>query len=223
MRLQTTPPLMTLWRLTYKILHRRLIRLPTLKMQSRRTMMMPARLCSPSSFSRHRFRHSTRFALIHCLLIRYRIQQLLQLLLAASKLLLLQHLRLCSIALILTRYRMCARSRKEPSRITTRAVLKSATIGKPLASPRPAVTAKSRAVNKLLLVGRKLKRFFPTLGNFVAKVSMYNPDTDSYCLFYPSDDHEEWLPLSEVDKLLGCPKAGLEMRNKQTLWRSATL
>ena len=31
------------------------------------------------------------------------------------------------------------RSRKEPSRITTRSVVKSATIGKPLASPRPAV------------------------------------------------------------------------------------
>ena len=60
------------------------------------------------------------------------------------------------------------RSRKEPSRINTRSVLKSATNGKPLASPRPAVTAKSLAVNKLLLVGRKLKRFFPTLGNFVA-------------------------------------------------------
>jgi hypothetical protein len=60
------------------------------------------------------------------------------------------------------------RSRKEPSRINTRSVLKSATSGKPLASARPAVTAKSLAVNKLLLVGRKLKRFFPTLGNFVA-------------------------------------------------------
>jgi hypothetical protein len=46
----------------------------------------------------------------------------------------------------------------------------SKTSGKPLASSRPAVTAKSLAVNKLLLVGRKLKRFFPTLGNFVAKV-----------------------------------------------------
>jgi hypothetical protein len=34
----------------------------------------------------------------------------------------------------------------------------------------------------LLLVGRKLKRFFPTLRNFVTKVSMYNPDTDSYRL-----------------------------------------
>ena len=52
------------------------------------------------------------------------------------------------------------------------AVLKSATNGKPLASPRPAVTAKSLAVNKLLLVGCKLKRFFPTLCNFVVKVSI---------------------------------------------------
>ncbi len=31
---------------------------------------------------------------------------------------------------------------------------------------------------------------------------MYNPDTDSYPLFYPSDNHEEWLPFSEVVKLL---------------------
>jgi hypothetical protein len=93
-------------------------------------------------------------------------------------------------------------SRKETSRINTRSVLKSATSGKPLASPRPAVIAKSLAVNKLLLVGRKLKRFFPTLGNFVAKVSTYNPDTDSYRLFYPSDNHEEWLPFPEVVKLL---------------------
>jgi hypothetical protein len=54
----------------------------------------------------------------------------------------------------------------------------------------------------LLLVGRKLKRSFPTLGNFVAKVSTYNPDTDSYRLFYPSDNYEEWLPFSEVVKLL---------------------
>ena len=94
------------------------------------------------------------------------------------------------------------RSRKEPSRITTRTMLKTATRGQPLAPPRPAVTAKSLAVNKLLLVGRKLKRFFPTLGNFVAKVSGYNPDTDSYQLFYPADNHKEWLPFSEVVKLL---------------------
>jgi hypothetical protein len=31
---------------------------------------------------------------------------------------------------------------------------------------------------------------------------MYNPDTDSYRLFYPSDNHEEWMPFSEVVKLL---------------------
>ncbi len=63
------------------------------------------------------------------------------------------------------------RSRKEPSRINTRTVLKSqlVTRGQPLASPRPVVTAKSLSVNKLLLVGWKLKRFFLTLGNFVAK------------------------------------------------------
>ena len=68
-----------------------------------------------------------------------------------------------------------ARSRKMPSRITSRAVLKSSTHSQPLlTSPRSAVAAKSLAVNKLLLVGRKLKRFFPTLGTFVAKVSMYN-------------------------------------------------
>jgi hypothetical protein len=106
MWLRTTPVLMMLWRLTYKILHRRPIRLLTPTMQLRRTMMMPARRCFLSSFSRHRFRHSIRFALIQCLLIRYRIQQLLQLLLVASRLLLLQHLRLCSIALLLTRCRM---------------------------------------------------------------------------------------------------------------------
>ncbi len=33
-------------------------------------------------------------------------------------------------------------------------------------------------------------------------VSMYNPDTDSYRLFYPVDNHEEWLPFSEAVKLL---------------------
>jgi hypothetical protein len=71
-----------------------------------------------------------------------------------------------------------------------------------LASPRAAVTTKSLSVNKLLLVGRKLKRFFPTLGNFVVKVRKYNPDADSYQLFYPADNHEEWLPFSEVVKLL---------------------
>jgi hypothetical protein len=94
------------------------------------------------------------------------------------------------------------RSRKEPSRINTRTVLKSATRGQPLASPRPAVTAKSLSVNNLFLVGWKLKRFFLTLGNLVAKVSKYNPVTDSYQLFYPDDNHEEWLPFSEVVKLL---------------------
>jgi hypothetical protein len=66
------------------------------------------------------------------------------------------------------------RSRKEPPRITTRVLLKSATSGKPLASPRPPVTAKSLAINKTLLVGRKLKRFFPTLGNYVAKRKSVN-------------------------------------------------
>ena len=94
------------------------------------------------------------------------------------------------------------RSRKEPSRINTHTVLKSATRGQPLASLRPAVTAKSLSVNKLFLVGWKLKRFFLTRGNFVAKVSKYNPVTDSYQLFYPADNHEEWLPFSEVVKLL---------------------
>ncbi len=81
-------------------------------------------------------------------------------------------------------------------------MLKSVTNGKPLASPRPDVTAQSLVVNKLFLVGRKIKRFFPTLGNFVTKVSMYNPDMDSYRLFYPSDNREECLPFSEVVKLL---------------------
>ncbi len=99
-------------------------------------------------------------------------------------------------------FRRGDRSRKEPSRINTRTVLKSATRGQPLASPRPAVTAKSLSVNNLFLVGWKLKRFFLTLGNFVAKVSKYNPVTDSYQLFYPVDNHEEWLPFSEVVKLL---------------------
>jgi hypothetical protein len=83
------------------------------------------------------------------------------------------------------------RSSKEPSLITTRSVVRSATTGKPLASRRPYVTVKSLAINKMLLVGRQFKRFFPTLGNFVAKVSTYNADTDSYRLFYPSDGHEE--------------------------------
>jgi len=54
----------------------------------------------------------------------------------------------------------------------------------------------------LFLVGWTLKRFFLTQGNFVAKVSKYNPVTDSYQLFYPADNHEEWLPFSEVVKLL---------------------
>jgi hypothetical protein len=70
-----------------------------------------------------------------------------------------------------------ARSRKMPSRITARAVLKSSTRSQPLlTSPHPVVTVKSLAVKKLLVVGRKikLKRFLPTLGTFVAKVSMYH-------------------------------------------------
>jgi hypothetical protein len=67
------------------------------------------------------------------------------------------------------------RSRKEPSRFNTCTVLKSATRGQSSASPRPAVTAKSLSVNKLFLVGWKLKRFFLALGNFVTKVSKYNP------------------------------------------------
>jgi hypothetical protein len=67
-----------------------------------------------------------------------------------------------------------------PSRITARAVLKSSTRSQPLLTsplhPHPVVTVKSLAVNKLLVVGRKLKlkRFLPTLGTFVAKVSMYH-------------------------------------------------
>jgi hypothetical protein len=81
------------------------------------------------------------------------------------------------------------RSCMEPSRINTRTVLKSATHGQPLASLRPAVTVKSLSVNKLFLVGWKIKHFFLTLGNFVPKVSKYNPVTDSYQLFYPTDNH----------------------------------
>jgi hypothetical protein len=83
------------------------------------------------------------------------------------------------------------RSCKEPSRINTRPVFRSVASGKSLESPRPTVTVKSLTVNKLLLVGHKVKRFFPTLGDFVAKVSICNPDTDSYRFFYPSDNHEE--------------------------------
>ena len=82
-----------------------------------------------------------------------------------------------------------------------------------MTSTRAAVTAKSLSVNKLFLVDRKLKFFFPTLGNFVAKVSKYNPVTDSYQLFYPADNHEEWLPFSEVVKLLPSPRAGPGMRS----------
>ena len=66
----------------------------------------------------------------------------------------------------------------------------------------------------MLLVGRKLKRFFPTLGNFVAKVSKYNPVTDSYQLFYPADNHEEWLSFSEVVKLL--PKSWARNEDRKT-------
>jgi hypothetical protein len=62
--------------------------------------------------------------------------------------------------------------------------------GQPLTSTRPAVDAKPLDVNKLLLLGHKLKPFFPTLGTFIAKEIMYNPDTDPYHQVYPTDDHE---------------------------------
>jgi hypothetical protein len=52
---------------------------------------------------------------------------------------------------------------------------------------------------------------------------MYNPDTDSYRLFYPSDNHEEWLPFCEVVKLL--PKSWArdeEQTNTVTIYYTLT-
>ena len=83
-----------------------------------------------------------------------------------GRLLLLRHLRLAQSTCFSEEaqdvpLRRGARSRKMPSRITSRAVLKSSTRSQPLlTSPRSAVAAKSLAVNKLLLVGRKQSQAF---------------------------------------------------------------
>ena len=50
---------------------------------------------------------------------------------------------------------------------------------------------------------------------------MYNPDTDSYHLVYPTDDHEEWLPFSEVVKLL--PKSWARDEEQATFWLFVTM
>ena len=71
-------------------------------------------------------------------------------------------------------------------------------------SPSPAITADSLRINKSLLIGKKLKRYFPGYGGATGTVTKYHLDHDAYQIEY-SDGHIDILPFNDVLKLI--PKA----------------
>ena len=67
-----------------------------------------------------------------------------------------------------------------------------------------AVTAVTLAADKLLLIGRTLKRTFLGLGIYTAEVQKYDPQKDSYVFFYNAADSPyalEWMTYDEVVSL----------------------
>jgi cysteine-rich repeat protein len=67
-----------------------------------------------------------------------------------------------------------------------------------------AVTAVTLAADKLLLIGRTLKRTFLGLGIYTAEVQKYDPQKDSYVFFYTAADSPyalEWMTYDEVVSL----------------------
>jgi hypothetical protein len=64
------------------------------------------------------------------------------------------------------------------------------------------ITHKELRANKTLLIGRKIKRYFPQLGGSWALVESYYVDTDRYLLRCGVDGYTEKLLFDDVLKLL---------------------
>ena len=67
-----------------------------------------------------------------------------------------------------------------------------------------AITPDSLTINKSLLIGKKLKKYFAGFGGAIGTVTKYHLDHDDYQLEY-SDGHIDIIPFNDVLKLL--PKA----------------
>jgi hypothetical protein len=58
----------------------------------------------------------------------------------------------------------------------------------------PMITEKRLQANRELLIGKKIKRFFPGHGGAIGTVKKYSVSNDAYYLTY-SDGHHEWIPF----------------------------
>ena len=67
-----------------------------------------------------------------------------------------------------------------------------------------AITPDSLRINKTLLIGKKLKKYFAGFGGAIGTVTKYHLDHDAYQFEY-SDGHIDIIPFNDVLKLL--PKA----------------
>jgi hypothetical protein len=65
----------------------------------------------------------------------------------------------------------------------------------------PLITEKHLQANRELLIGQKIKRFFPGHGGAIGTVKKYSSSNDSYYLTY-SDGHHEWIPFLDILGLL---------------------
>jgi hypothetical protein len=81
----------------------------------------------------------------------------------------------------------------------------------------PIITTDTLRVNKSLLIGKKLKKYFSGFGGAIGTVTDYLLDHDAYRLEY-SDGHVDIIPFSDILKLL--PKTWSNRDNLLTkmLW-----
>jgi hypothetical protein len=64
------------------------------------------------------------------------------------------------------------------------------------------ITEKDLRENRRLLIGRKIKRFFPGIGGSWGIVEDYDVKRDLYTLRYDVDGYREWLAFEDVLKIL---------------------
>ena len=65
----------------------------------------------------------------------------------------------------------------------------------------PIITTDTLRVNKSLLIGKKLKKYFSGFGGAIGTVTDYLLDHDAYRLEY-SDGHVDIIPFDDILKLL---------------------
>ena len=77
----------------------------------------------------------------------------------------------------------------------------------------PIITTDTLRVNKSILIGKKLKKFFPGFGGAIGTVTDYILDHYAYRLEY-TDGHVDIIPFDDILKLL--PKTCLNRDNLLT-------